>query len=311
MRHNETILHSSGNVFADLGLPNPDEEMAKAVIALAVLQQIDARRLTQARAANLAQTTPMRIRQLWRGKLSAFTHTELTRLLRGVGILCFVLFLNMQAGAGIHKIAKGHAKPKTTGRPRPIHYAVVSPDGRLGASFRGPSDICVWNRRTKRLLYTLKHTLINDENFKQVSTETFRFSRSGGWLLIIDAYYVALNSLEPHHGANRLHIWSMATGYEIVAPMRDIDDVISCFAFTPDDATLVYDCIGKYGSTCTLYKVNLTNGRCQPLNIYDNGGEANTGYETMLTPDGKTYKAIGFGPDRIIDVATLKPARTL
>lgn len=46
MSDNETILHSSGNVSADLGLPNPDEEMAEAKLALAVLRRLDARQLT-------------------------------------------------------------------------------------------------------------------------------------------------------------------------------------------------------------------------------------------------------------------------
>ena len=85
MSHDETILRGSGNVFADLGLPNPDEEMAKAKLALAVLQQIDARGLTQAQAAALIGTASAKIGQLRRGKLSPFTYEHLVRFLKALG----------------------------------------------------------------------------------------------------------------------------------------------------------------------------------------------------------------------------------
>jgi predicted XRE-type DNA-binding protein len=50
----EMKLHSSsGNVFADLGLPNPDELLIKAELAARISELISARQLTQTEAAEI------------------------------------------------------------------------------------------------------------------------------------------------------------------------------------------------------------------------------------------------------------------
>jgi hypothetical protein len=45
------VEEGSGNVFADIGLPNPEERLAKADLAIRIDEAIRARRLTQSRAA--------------------------------------------------------------------------------------------------------------------------------------------------------------------------------------------------------------------------------------------------------------------
>ncbi len=40
------VTPSSGNVFADLGLPNPEEQLVKATIALTIHELIEKRGLT-------------------------------------------------------------------------------------------------------------------------------------------------------------------------------------------------------------------------------------------------------------------------
>lgn len=45
------VIRSSGNVFADLGLPHPEERLAKAALALELTRLIEARGLTQRAAA--------------------------------------------------------------------------------------------------------------------------------------------------------------------------------------------------------------------------------------------------------------------
>ena len=47
------IERGSGNVFADLGLPNPDLAMAKAELVQRIRHLITERKLTQAKAAKL------------------------------------------------------------------------------------------------------------------------------------------------------------------------------------------------------------------------------------------------------------------
>ena len=45
------ITESSGNVFADLGLPNPEQELLKARLTLQIYHLIRQRGLTQVQAA--------------------------------------------------------------------------------------------------------------------------------------------------------------------------------------------------------------------------------------------------------------------
>jgi len=47
------VEEGTGNVFGDLGLPNPEERLAKADVAICIAGIIRARRLTQANAARI------------------------------------------------------------------------------------------------------------------------------------------------------------------------------------------------------------------------------------------------------------------
>lgn len=60
------IEKSSGNVFADIGLPDSDRELMKARLALQIYRLIKARGLTQAEAAKLLDTTQPQVSALMR-----------------------------------------------------------------------------------------------------------------------------------------------------------------------------------------------------------------------------------------------------
>jgi predicted XRE-type DNA-binding protein len=83
--HEITFLKSSGNVFADLGLPHPDERMAKAQLALAITRRIRARGLNQTEAAALLGTDQGKVSQLMRGRLTSFSYDRLLRFLNVLG----------------------------------------------------------------------------------------------------------------------------------------------------------------------------------------------------------------------------------
>ena len=69
---------SSGNVFADLGVDNPEEMLAKAELALTILDAIEQRGLTQRQAAELLETDRTNISKLKRGnELRKFTFDRL------------------------------------------------------------------------------------------------------------------------------------------------------------------------------------------------------------------------------------------
>ncbi|MDR3764105.1 MAG: helix-turn-helix transcriptional regulator [Acidobacteriota bacterium] len=76
---------SSGNVFADLGLPNPEEALAKAELAHKIALVIRARRLTQLRAAALLGVDQPKVSALMRGQLSGFSIERLLRFLLLLG----------------------------------------------------------------------------------------------------------------------------------------------------------------------------------------------------------------------------------
>ena len=80
------IVESSGNVFADLGLQNADELLAKADLAIAIKKEIDARDWTQAQAAERVFMSQPKISKLLRMKLDDFSRDRLQEVLRNLGI---------------------------------------------------------------------------------------------------------------------------------------------------------------------------------------------------------------------------------
>ena len=79
------VEQSSGNVFADIGLPNPQERLAKADLAIRIAEAIRARRLTQVRAARLLKIDQPKISRLSRGQLSGFSTERLMHFLTMLG----------------------------------------------------------------------------------------------------------------------------------------------------------------------------------------------------------------------------------
>ena len=79
------VEESSGNVFADLGLPDAEERLAKADLALMIAREIRSRGLTQAEAAELLGVAQPDISNLMRGRLSGYSIERLTRLLNDLG----------------------------------------------------------------------------------------------------------------------------------------------------------------------------------------------------------------------------------
>lgn len=57
---------SSGNVFADLGLPNSEQELLKAKLTVQIYKLIKEQELTQSKAAELLGTTQAQVSALMR-----------------------------------------------------------------------------------------------------------------------------------------------------------------------------------------------------------------------------------------------------
>jgi predicted XRE-type DNA-binding protein len=79
------VTPSSGNVFADLGFAEPEEELAKAQLASHIRRIIRRRRLTQVAAAALMGIDQPKVSALLNGRLASFSTDRLLRLLTALG----------------------------------------------------------------------------------------------------------------------------------------------------------------------------------------------------------------------------------
>ncbi len=84
MSSKKDYVVGSGNVFADLRVPRPEEALAKAELAHKITRLIERRRLTQAEAARILDVDQPKVSALRRGRLSGFS---LDRLVRFVVLL--------------------------------------------------------------------------------------------------------------------------------------------------------------------------------------------------------------------------------
>ncbi len=80
-REDTRIIESTGNVFADLGLENADELLAKAEMVRQISAIIKARRLTQIQAGKLLGLPQPGVSRLLRGQLEGFSTERLLRFL--------------------------------------------------------------------------------------------------------------------------------------------------------------------------------------------------------------------------------------
>jgi len=75
------VIMNSGNVFADLGVSEPEEELAKAQLASHIRLTIKHRRLSQAAAAALMGVDQVNVSSLMKGRLSGLSSEQLLRYL--------------------------------------------------------------------------------------------------------------------------------------------------------------------------------------------------------------------------------------
>ena len=74
MKKKVRVTKSSGNVFADIGLPNAAEHSIKADIVLRISARIKSKGLTQAKAASLFGLAQPDVSKLLRGHFAGYTY---------------------------------------------------------------------------------------------------------------------------------------------------------------------------------------------------------------------------------------------
>jgi predicted XRE-type DNA-binding protein len=76
---------SSGNVFADLGLPHPEQELLKSRLTLQIYRLIKARGLKQADAGKILGIKQPHVSALMRNRSGAFSVERLMQFLTALG----------------------------------------------------------------------------------------------------------------------------------------------------------------------------------------------------------------------------------
>lgn len=79
------IEQSSGNIFADLGLPNAERELLKARLTLQVHKLIQERGLTQAQAGEILGIQQPQVSLLMRNRSGTFSVGRLIEFLTALG----------------------------------------------------------------------------------------------------------------------------------------------------------------------------------------------------------------------------------
>ena len=102
---NRESTSSSGNVFADLNLPQADDLLAKAELAAKIIAELHRRRLTQSQGAAILGIDQPKISTLKQGKLSGFSIERLMRFL-------------MLLGRDVEITVKARSRPRSTGKLR-------------------------------------------------------------------------------------------------------------------------------------------------------------------------------------------------
>lgn len=79
------ITKGSGNIFADLGRPDPEERLLKADLALQISRLIREKGLTQTQAAQLAGVGQPHLSKILHGRLSGYSVERLLTIINHLG----------------------------------------------------------------------------------------------------------------------------------------------------------------------------------------------------------------------------------
>jgi predicted XRE-type DNA-binding protein len=90
MKNDKRVIPSSGNVFEDLGFDPAEAAVLRlrAELMARIEQHLRARKLTQAKAAELLGVSQARVSDLMNGKFNKFSLDMLARLAERAGLRC-------------------------------------------------------------------------------------------------------------------------------------------------------------------------------------------------------------------------------
>ena len=99
-KKNNTVTVGSGNVFADMGVAEPEQALAKAKLAAKIAAAIDEEKLTQTEAAERLGTDQSKVSAIVRGRLDQFSTERLLQYAQMIGYDVEIRIRRRHAGAG-------------------------------------------------------------------------------------------------------------------------------------------------------------------------------------------------------------------
>ena len=101
-----TVEHvtSSGNVFADLGLPDPEERLVKSKLAAALQRSMSELGLTQTAAAARTGIPQPKLSKILRGRFEGISEAYITEGLRKLGHDVEIRVKPRQQGVGTTRV---------------------------------------------------------------------------------------------------------------------------------------------------------------------------------------------------------------
>ena len=84
-KNRSSITEGSGNVFADMGVAEPEQALAKAKLAAKIAAAIDGEKLTQTEAAERLGTDQAKVSAIIRGRLDQFSTERLLQYAQMIG----------------------------------------------------------------------------------------------------------------------------------------------------------------------------------------------------------------------------------
>jgi predicted XRE-type DNA-binding protein len=121
---NVAVTQGSGNVFADLDVAEPEEELAKAQLASYIRMAITRRKLSQTHAAELMGLDQPKVSALMNGRLVGFSSDRLLRCLTALG-------------QDVDIVVRGTSKGDARGRLRVVGNAEFIRDMSKGVTLGG------------------------------------------------------------------------------------------------------------------------------------------------------------------------------
>jgi len=99
-KKHSTITQGSGNVFADMGVPEPEHALAKAKLAAEIAAAIEEDDLTQTEAAERLGTDQAKVSAIVRGRLDQFSTERLLQYAQMMGYDLEIRFSGRHQGTG-------------------------------------------------------------------------------------------------------------------------------------------------------------------------------------------------------------------